>query len=774
MADIGENVGNVKGEVCPPLPAGTMKRAALAYAEQGLKIFPCHCITSRGACSCGDSKCKKPGKHPRTAHGYDDATADVKTVADWWSTWPEANIGLACSANYMVALDVDPRHGGDEDFAELEATHGPINSSIIADSGGGGRHYLFSFSGPKNVELVGKLGTRKGIDVKFRGYILVAPSNHLSGRRYAWRDGMAPVADAELGGIVAPPLPGWIRDLKPATTKAKTTSKPVDLGWYRFAAATMAIPNGGDEYDRDGWLKIGAAIHAQADGSENGLSLFLEWSALHQTFDAAETERVYRSFSTSRTGAAVTGATVLHEAKAAGHVLPARPQTTAEAFGAVDDGEPAEGETADPATPQKPDDENDPEKPAKPSPGIARPRRASLRPLTAITPRHYLIYPTHPRGLVGALAGPGGVAKSALSIAEAVAVVTGRGDVAGLPDDARIERASAWVHNQEDDQNGLDSRVAALMLHFDISPNAMDGSEGFTLYLTSGEDQTLSLARPNPTGKGIVVNKNLGQVSKYIRNRNIGLAIFDPVAELHEVEENAAGDMRQVWGALRTIATDTSAHVLCVTHTPKLDNVRSNAGFAGNPNIIRGSGAVVGSVRVVRTVLTMSEDEARLLKLDPAKRDDYMRVDDAKLNYAKKRFLPAWFERASVRADPTDYQTEIGFVRRVDLKAPVRSASDMLADRVAEVMRAKFAPGKPQALADVVTAVSDLSTAWGDDRAHWTELFRTHVLGGRQATYKRTLDGMLKYSSTRGRSGGSFVQFDPDRDVSGAFEAVEE
>ena len=335
MADIGENVEIVKAEPCVPLPAGTMKRAALAYAEQGLAVFPCHHVTPTGACSCSTAGCKSPGKHPMTSNGFADATADVKTVADWWSDWPDANIGLPCSTNFLAVVDIDPRNGGDATFADLETTHGPIASSCMADTGGGGRHVVFSFAGPKGVDLPGKLGP--GVDLKWRGYIIAAPSNHVSGGRYTWRDGMAPVADESLGGLMVPVLPAWVRDAKQARTKPATTSKPLDLGWYRFAAATMAVPNTGDEYDRDGWLRIGAAIHAQAAGSEDGLALFLEWSAAHPTFDAAETERVYQSFSSSRTGSAVTGATVLHEAKAAGHVLPARQQTTGEAFGAVDD-----------------------------------------------------------------------------------------------------------------------------------------------------------------------------------------------------------------------------------------------------------------------------------------------------------------------------------------------------------------------------------------------------------------------------------------------------
>src|SRR5262249_13708214 len=50
--------------------------AAEALARRGWKIFPLYDVRE-GACSCGDRDCKSPGKHPRTANGLKDGTADV-------------------------------------------------------------------------------------------------------------------------------------------------------------------------------------------------------------------------------------------------------------------------------------------------------------------------------------------------------------------------------------------------------------------------------------------------------------------------------------------------------------------------------------------------------------------------------------------------------------------------------------------------------------------------------------------------------------------------
>ena len=56
--------------------------AALNYAARGWPVLPLHGISEKGSCTCRESSsCKSPGKHPRTRHGYKDASADeIKTA----------------------------------------------------------------------------------------------------------------------------------------------------------------------------------------------------------------------------------------------------------------------------------------------------------------------------------------------------------------------------------------------------------------------------------------------------------------------------------------------------------------------------------------------------------------------------------------------------------------------------------------------------------------------------------------------------------------------
>jgi hypothetical protein len=102
----------------------------------------------------------------------------------------------------LVIVDVDPRHGGTETLEALARDHGPLGSTLEAETGSGGRHLYFAHPGGV---VRNRVGLAPGIDLRGDGGLVVAPpSVHPSGRLYRWRAGRAP-DDAALA-----PVPAWL------------------------------------------------------------------------------------------------------------------------------------------------------------------------------------------------------------------------------------------------------------------------------------------------------------------------------------------------------------------------------------------------------------------------------------------------------------------------------------------------------------------------------------------------------------------------------------
>jgi replicative DNA helicase len=191
--------------------------AALDYARRRWHVFVVHSIDERGCCTCGKPDCQRPGKHPigdLAPHGLNDATCDERLIRAWFAKAPWANVAIACGWHGwqhpgIVGFDVDPRHGGDDGWRELELAHG-VPATLEALTGGGGRHVLFRRPSIFTVHELGN-GTGAlpdGIDVRADGgYIVAPPSLHASGRRYAWS------VDGNPDEHELAKLPPWLLDL---------------------------------------------------------------------------------------------------------------------------------------------------------------------------------------------------------------------------------------------------------------------------------------------------------------------------------------------------------------------------------------------------------------------------------------------------------------------------------------------------------------------------------------------------------------------------------
>lgn len=168
----------------------------LDYVGRGWEIFPCHSVKD-GKCTCGKGSHKEAGKHPRTMNGVKDATRDPRIVAQWVEMYGADNINwaLACGAQSgVLAIDLDPRHNGDESLAAWELANGKLPDTLTNLTGGGGLHLLFKYP-HDGADLGNKVDVLPGVDVRSNGgYIMLPSSMHISGRAYTWREDRALLA----------------------------------------------------------------------------------------------------------------------------------------------------------------------------------------------------------------------------------------------------------------------------------------------------------------------------------------------------------------------------------------------------------------------------------------------------------------------------------------------------------------------------------------------------------------------------------------------------
>ena len=178
---------------------------ALSYAGYGIPVFPLHPIRNE-KCGCTDPTCDRAGKHPLTKNGLKDATTDEKQIRSWWKKYPEAGIGGVPTVHAVV--DLDPRNGGFKTLQRFEEDHGELPMDVVAETGESsgvrGQHRWFRIDSPMSKKVLGE-----GFDlITGTGFVVMPPSEHLSGVDYRWRRG-SDLRDAPL-------LPSWVIDLTTA------------------------------------------------------------------------------------------------------------------------------------------------------------------------------------------------------------------------------------------------------------------------------------------------------------------------------------------------------------------------------------------------------------------------------------------------------------------------------------------------------------------------------------------------------------------------------
>lgn len=147
----------------------SMMEWAIWNAEKGFRVFPIR------------ENAKFP---PLMERPYDAATTDVVQIINWWTSHPNANIGVDTSDMLVIDIDVKEDRNGYVAAGELGILE---DATFVVTTPTGGQHRYYRVDSPC-AGAVGALGL--GIDTRgFHNYVLAAGSRVPAGDYIARNDG---------------------------------------------------------------------------------------------------------------------------------------------------------------------------------------------------------------------------------------------------------------------------------------------------------------------------------------------------------------------------------------------------------------------------------------------------------------------------------------------------------------------------------------------------------------------------------------------------------
>jgi RecA-family ATPase len=246
-------------------------------------------------------------------------------------------------------------------------------------------------------------------------------------------------------------------------------------------------------------------------------------------------------------------------------------------------------------------------------------------------PRAWLLGGQFCRTFLSGLVAPGATGKTALRIAQAMALATGK----PLTGQHIFHRCRVLIVSFEDDREELNRRILAACLHHSISAEELKGRlfpacpKGLKLLEMKKGDRAVGLLEP--------------ALRRAIERRKPDLVILDPFVKLHALGENDNNAMDAVADLLVQLAHEYDIAIDSPAHT------RKGMVAAGDADARRGASAVRDAGRLDYTLIPMSEDEAQAFGIEPEERRFYLRLDSAKVNLLPPAERAQWFRLVDVR-----------------------------------------------------------------------------------------------------------------------------
>ena len=258
------------------------------YRENGFRVFGLHGVTSDNGCACGNKSCQNKYKHPKHS-GWQNTPHYSNKEFNHLINKGDFKTGFGVLCNGYLVIDIDPRNGGNEGFAQLVEDTGidfKKDSEFTVETGGGGWHLYYKYSGEE--KLHSNLSQYNGVDFKSSGFVVGADSWHISGVQYKeHHNDMEDITELPevLKGILTKPKyePNWfnpIRNTEVAESKVVALLEFVDC----------------EDYNQ--WIQIGMIIHESL--GDHAFDVWNNWSRKSEKHNESDTHMRWGGFGKSK------------------------------------------------------------------------------------------------------------------------------------------------------------------------------------------------------------------------------------------------------------------------------------------------------------------------------------------------------------------------------------------------------------------------------------------------------------------------------------------
>jgi hypothetical protein len=265
---------------------------------------------------------------------------------------------------------------------------------------------------------------------------------------------------------------------------------------------------------------------------------------------------------------------------------------------------------------------------------------------STIPPRSWLYKPLLIRKYVTGTLAHGGVGKSSILLAHAMACASGI-PLLGIEPRNRL-RVCYW--NGEDPMEELARRIEAVCKHYGLPTAATDGR----LFVDSGRALPIDLVALDQ-GNRMAVPRDTGKVVAALQEAQIDALIIDPFIACHSVPENANEAIESVAQQLNLIAEQANCAVHVAHHAIK------KRGSNVEAMDYRGGGAALAKLRGLQVLNTMTgteADAAQILRKDAWR---HIKAEGGKANLAPPEEA-RWYFMTSVSLGNVNTEEEADII----------------------------------------------------------------------------------------------------------------